>query len=495
MEELARKIGKVKISREKTTGNLNRFWWKGWKRYRKRKSGKIDWVDLSAMPFLPPKSSKGSYKINWRDAKNIELPFYFGGRKGSITYVTHIGNSRVIIKYNNNLREVSQGIFLKCGFGGVVGEVENNFIYHMEDVVNNEGDIVVNRFKKKGSNWYTLRCNWSGEKYDVSQTELKAGSGSPYKRGLKVCSKNDLTNHPEILKFLKDENDSTKFTQGSGKKVLCMCPQCGFEKKLMVASLVRVGFSCEFCSGSMSFGERYVYSYLEILEIKFFYQYRFSGLKNRFYDFYLPEHNTIIETHGKQHYTQTHASYMNLEEIQTIDRLKKEFVLSKDITYCEINCSVSTTDFIKKRLPSEIFIPLSPEQEKELKNRMHVLRYLPYHKSLIEDYQKGLRSKDIQEKYGISNYKLVKILKEAGVHEQRYNPSSGKDNSNAKAVRCVTTGQVFDTVIAAARWLGKEHTRAHIISVCKGRREHAGKHPETNELLKWEYVKEELKNA
>lgn len=65
----------------------------------------------------------------------------------------------------------------------------------------------------------------------------------------------------------------------------------------------------------------------------------------------------------------------------------------------------------------------------------------------------------------------------------------GSKNPKAIKVRCINTGQVFDTITEACRWCGLTTTTTTPISnVAKGKAKSAGKHPITKEKLKWEFV-------
>lgn len=76
-----------------------------------------------------------------------------------------------------------------------------------------------------------------------------------------------------------------------------------------------------------------------------------------------------------------------------------------------------------------------------------------------------------------------KMSESAKVREQ--NRTSFK-----KRVRCLNTGEVFQSLHAAADWCGLVGTSG-IALVCKGRKQKtAGVHPVTKEKLKWEYIDE-----
>ena len=60
---------------------------------------------------------------------------------------------------------------------------------------------------------------------------------------------------------------------------------------------------------------------------------------------------------------------------------------------------------------------------------------------------------------------------------------------NAKLVKCIETGQIFHSVVEAAKWCGLKSS-GPIKDYCRhaGNYKSAGKHPKTGEKLHWEYV-------
>lgn len=67
--------------------------------------------------------------------------------------------------------------------------------------------------------------------------------------------------------------------------------------------------------------------------------------------------------------------------------------------------------------------------------------------------------------------------------------SDNRKSKGGKKVRCINTGEIFDTMMDAARWCGLS-TSSSIGQVCNqtGKQKTAGKHPITKEKLKWEFV-------
>lgn len=82
--------------------------------------------------------------------------------------------------------------------------------------------------------------------------------------------------------------------------------------------------------------------------------------------------------------------------------------------------------------------------------------------------------KNNQEVVGIQNFDAKK--------------SDPSYRGGIKAVRCIETGEVFDSLQKAADWCHLASSSS-ITNVLKGRKRSAGKHPITKEPLHWEYVK------
>lgn len=62
-----------------------------------------------------------------------------------------------------------------------------------------------------------------------------------------------------------------------------------------------------------------------------------------------------------------------------------------------------------------------------------------------------------------------------------------KIDPKIKKIKCVTTGQIFNTMQEAMLWANLK-SKSGICLVCQGKRNFAGKHPITNEKLVWEYI-------
>lgn len=73
--------------------------------------------------------------------------------------------------------------------------------------------------------------------------------------------------------------------------------------------------------------------------------------------------------------------------------------------------------------------------------------------------------------------------------ESKAKISNSRKNKGGKKVRCINTGQIFDTMMDAARWCGLTNASS-IGQMCNhiGNRKSAGRHPITGEKLLWEFI-------
>lgn len=67
--------------------------------------------------------------------------------------------------------------------------------------------------------------------------------------------------------------------------------------------------------------------------------------------------------------------------------------------------------------------------------------------------------------------------------------SKGRKSKGGKQVKCINTGEIFPTMMDAARWCGLKNSSS-IGQICNktGKQKTAGKHPQTGEKLMWEFV-------
>ena len=131
------------------------------------------------------------------------------------------------------------------------------------------------------------------------------------------------------------------------------CPDCGFEKWMIVANLFKQGFSCNKCGDGISFPNKFILNVLMQLNIDIELEKKFDWSNNKVFDIYIPTLNIIIENHGGQHYERGFESCggRNLKEEQENDILKKELASNNGIEYyIELDCRKSEMDWIKQSI-------------------------------------------------------------------------------------------------------------------------------------------------
>lgn len=150
-------------------------------------------------------------------------------------------------------------------------------------------------------------------------------------------------------------DEAKTLTPYSNKKIQIICPECKAKQPIQLCKLTERGFRCNKCSDGFTFPERLMRNVLLKLNIEFQCQLTWDSGKH-FYDFYLPEFNAIIETHGVQHYEQSRRvgkKVKTLEEEQENDNYKRKLAMAngvKDEDYHEIDCRISTLEWCKPNI-------------------------------------------------------------------------------------------------------------------------------------------------
>lgn len=164
---------------------------------------------------------------------------------------------------------------------------------------------------------------------------------------------NDVaTTHPHLIKYFCDIEDGYRYRANSNKSVLLNCPNCGHKKKMCLTSLTRRGMNCQKCSSGISYPERLFKELLNSLNVEYIPQFKFDNF-NRFYDFYLPKYDVLIELHGIQHYRESNWGRTYEEEHES-DLLKYDIAVYHGYEYNKnyfvINCSYSTLTHLQEEI-------------------------------------------------------------------------------------------------------------------------------------------------
>ena len=227
---------------------------------------------------------------------------------------------------------------------------------------------------------------------------------------------NDIaTTHPQYVKYFLNEEESTKYSHGSTKRLFFKCPNCQHVKEMPIQRLIFQGFGCERCSDGISFGEKFIANLLTQLNIDYFPQLskkQFDWCGKYRYDFYLVKENTIIEVHGQQHYRKSFETCGGdtLNQVVQNDEIKKKLAEDNGIdNYIIIDVEKSEVDYIIKSIKDSML------------NKMFDLSKVDFNKcgkyaikslvvSVCELWNEGLNVSQIMSKTKLSRPTICRYL-------------------------------------------------------------------------------------
>lgn len=224
-----------------------------------------------------------------------------------------------------------------------------------------------NKTKKEyiaNEKWYKYHCNKCGNEDWVIEGAIKPKEMKGQSVGCNVCIANPLkavlgrNTIWDKARWMCDlgvsEKDAKTYAPQSNKRIEVVCPHCGNIKMCNIADIYNNHSIGCVCSDKVSSGEKIVYSILKQLCIEFKYQLTKRDVDwcdGYRYDFYIPILDTIIETHGEQHYKETTNFKKTLKYIKDNDDTKKNLALQNGISkYIVIDCKKSNLDYIKDNI-------------------------------------------------------------------------------------------------------------------------------------------------
>lgn len=310
-------------------------------------------IDLSNLP-------KNKNKILWKESVGLTVSFVYNDIKGEIL-ITDVDGEYLIVKYKNYPpKRIFQSNLKRGRIYNIIHNIDNsyNFHYNKNDTINDKNrNLTVIETKNNGGKEICVKCNkcnyefWEKESYFLSGKGCKCCSGRIVVKGI-----NDLaTTNPELIKYLKEPDEAFNITKGMNKKIKLKCPNCGFEKEISVNSFTSKPFRCNNCSDGFSFPNKLMSNILSTLNEFYISEYKPSWSHNRYYDFYLPNRNLIIEMDGLLGHGNTVHSHSNItiEETSKIDNLKNLYANNNGIDVIRIDCKISTYEYIKNQLLNE----------------------------------------------------------------------------------------------------------------------------------------------
>ena len=409
-----------------------------WKKDNKEliDSGKCRHIFLECLP------KKGKY-IDWMNTLYMKVYYIYENIKDWIEIIEIIksNKTKLKIKYKNKECIISTDNFQRCKLGKILNKITKEFKVEIGQIFkdNKRNLIIIDReykqstyYKNTQLKYYKYKCNKC--KYDegwIKETELLHGQGCSCCNG-KVVVKgiNDIaTTHPWMIKYFINVEDSYNYTYSSRERINFKCPNCGFEKEMIISNLYRFKFSCPNCSDGVSYPEKFIYNLLKQLkennQLKDF-VWQYTSKNNKWvdsyrYDFYFEKNNNkyIIEANGEQHYEYTGLK-RTLEDEQNNDKNKMELAIKNGIkpeNYIVIDCRKSELDFIKNNIINsklnDIFdlssvdsIKIGRDSEKSL-----VKEVCDYWKIYRNINNKNISSITLSKLFKLNSTTIVKYLK------------------------------------------------------------------------------------
>lgn len=300
-------------------------------------------------------------KIDWKKCIDKKIYFIYGNIEDYFIIRGHdIKTQTMSLEYNNKIYYIKVNSVLKGKLGGLFKQKNFTYLYDIGDIITDNGRnmTITNRYKnERNVRHYKYVCNICGwTNGEISEYQLKKGvKCSCCAHRTIVRGINDITTTaPWMIPYFQGGVDeASKYCKCSCEKIIPKCPDCGalLNKEMTIVNLyTNNGFVCPVCKDGYSYPEKFLYAMLKQLDCEFILQYskkNANWVKNYRYDFYLPNYNCIIETHGIQHYQYSGiSSTRSLDEEIKNDKTKMELALQNNCNYFSIDCRTSTMDWI-----------------------------------------------------------------------------------------------------------------------------------------------------
>lgn len=436
-------------------------------------------------------------RINWKDSVGKKVKFIYNNIQGEILiegYRSELIDDRyrtfLSVRYKNKVKDLRVEHFRRCVIGDLIGVISKEYIYEVGQVLTdlNSGKLKILKqtrikYKKNSNRAYFYKCLICNNEDKITEASLSS------KQGCSVCSNNKTlrgyndmwTTNPEIAKLLSNKDDGFKYSIGTHKKLVFVCPNCKTIKSILPKDIRYNGLAC-VCGDGKTYPEKYFNAFIQQFNIKYKYQYSPSWAKKIRYDFYLDNYNAIVETHGRQHYEENF--FINrartLREEQKNDIFKEQLAKSKGLKYIVIDCRESDKDYIKNSIKnSELSNILNLDYVNWENCDKYATRNLV--KTVCDYYNKNqVVPSKLCHMFGLSEGTIVKYLKKG---EKLGWCDYNSKKHHLKCVVCINTKTVFESLISASHWYGS-NTSTCVKRVCEGKGRTAGEHPKIGERLK-----------
>lgn len=228
----------------------------------------------------------------------------------------------------------------------------------------NQPLIIVGKTKHDKKELFNILCYKCGNSFEADRKALTTAcllreSGKCKTDWCPACNRkrsveglNDVaTLRKDLVKYFVNKEDAKKYSIKCHAKVRLRCLECGSEKYNAVHDLCTRGFKCDYCSDTISLGNkiiRNIFKQLPIQEYKF--EFFDDWTQNKRYDCYFSYENKkyLIEIDGKQHIRDTVWSTKEFQNSN--DAFKDKLAKENGYELIRIPAYKSDFDYIKQNI-------------------------------------------------------------------------------------------------------------------------------------------------
>ena len=427
---------------------------------------------------------------------NNELGIEFNKEAGAISQkLNRLGYKRKE-KYNtdtdNNLRELAIKGYSDKKISEVSGfttkEVQSRlrkmnykrptqqYRYKVNEIVGQDTLRIVKKTRgKRNQRAYMVQSlkHITTKPYLMNEVSIDNNIKDLYLSNRKICPENSLWANENIREFIIDIEQAKTLAPCHNKPINVFCPRCKNEKKITPNALsTNEDIACKNCPSYLSFPEKVFYQYLLFRDL-YYDRHVTPNDFNREFDF-IDKQGNIYEVNGEQHYKQSKSTTWKDAHAKSVksDNEKVEYCKRKNINITFIDARKSNFNFIINNIEKALNDKLTTKEKSMIKAGVKAMDIDL--DNMLKEYADGVKVEILSEKYNMEKSQIYSLAK-------RY---SIKRNISLVRVKCVTTGEVFNTVTKASEKYNIPTT--NISKACKGTYRTAGTLNGTK--LVWEYV-------
>jgi len=388
-----------------------------------------------------------------------------------------------------NLLYTKSGCY-ECGRKSIIEKLKvptNILAAEVANLTNNQVELISEHYNNTIKD--TFHCKRCGQDFKRRMQSFLNHPSCP------VCNSrtcivgiNDMwTTDPDIASMLLYPDDGLNYTICHGYQNLNWLCECGNIINQKIHEVKTFGLRCPKCGDGISFGNKFMFSFLSQLQIEFENEKTFEWSLGKRYDFYIPSLNCIIEMQGSQHYKDSSFGIHGhtYEEEHANDVFKENLARENGIiNYILIDSVTSTLKHISNSI-----------RNSELKDILEINNVdwnscgMFAKRSIVPEvcqmWNNGKKFSEIRKKFKIANATIRHYLQygnEIGLCE--FNRKESVIRCIGVPVYCITTNETFQTTTEAEN----KYNIHNVTACCRGRLEHAGTLPDGTKL-KWRYIK------